>query len=210
MQGFFLGLSSGAVCAAYCAPVLVPYLLGEGRSVLQNFSALLQFLLGRLLGYLAFAVFAWGIHASLPQDIAQRNLLIGAAYVLLAGLLIFYSFFKAGRACPSAGGQKIDHRLCDSRSSLFLLSMGLATGLNFCPPFLLAVVTAADQASLLQSLLFFLTFFLGTSVFLIPAPFLGLLRGFSPLHLIGKMAAGLIGAYYLFLGTTMLAGALYR
>lgn len=210
MQGFVLGLSSGAVCAAYCAPVLVPYLLGEGRSVLQNFSALLQFLLGRLLGYLSFAVFAWGIHTSLPQDIAHRNLLIGAAYVILSGLLIFYSFFKAGRACPSAGGQGIEHRLRDSRPSLFLLSMGLATGLNFCPPFLLAVATAVEQASLLQSVLFFLTFFLGTSVFLIPAPFLGLLRGFSTLHVIGKMAAGLIGAYYLYLGVTMLAGGFYR
>jgi len=210
MRGFLLGLSSGAVCAAYCTPVLVPYLLGEGRDVLQNFSALMQFLLGRLMGYLSFAVFAWGIHTSLPQDITQRNLIIGSTYLILSGLLIFYSFFKTGRACPSAGGHGIDHRLHDSRPSLLLLAMGLATGLNFCPPFLLAVATAAEQTSLLQSLLFFLTFFLGTSVFLIPVPFLGLLRGFSPLHLIGKMAAGLIGAYYLFIGATMLSGGLYR
>ena len=72
--------------------------------------------------------------------------------------------------------------------------------MNFCPPFLLAVTTAAEQTSLLQSVLFFLTFFLGTSRFLIPAPFLGLLRGVSALHVIGKMAAGLIGAYYFFIG----------
>ncbi len=93
---------------------------------------------------------------------------------------------------------------------LVLLTLGLATGLNLCPPFLLAVATAAEQATLLQSVLFFLTFFLGTSVFLIPAPFLGLLRGFPALQVVGKMAAGLIGAYYLYLGVTMLAGGLYR
>ncbi len=210
MQGFLLGLSSGAVCAAYCAPVLVPYLLGEGRSVLQNFSALIQFLLGRLLGYLSFAVFAWGIHASLPQDITRRDLIIGSAYLILAGLLIFYSFFKSGRACPQAGGQGIDHRPRAPLPSLLLFSLGLATGLNLCPPLLLAVTTAAEQASLRQSVLFFLTFFLGTSLFLIPAPLLGLLRGFPPLRMIGKMAAGLIGAYYLFIGATMLAGGFYQ
>lgn len=206
MQGFLLGLSSGAVCAASCAPLLVPYLLGEGRGVRQNFSALIQFLLGRLLGYLSFAVFAWGIHASLPQDITQRKLLIGAAYVILSALLIFYGFFKAGGACPSSGGRGIAHRLRDSRQFLFLLALGFATGLNLCPPLLLAFTTAAQQASLWQSVLFFLTFFLGTSVFLIPAPLLGLLKGVPPLPVIGKMAAGLIGAYYLFIGATMLAG----
>ncbi|MBN2438865.1 MAG: hypothetical protein JXL20_09725 [Deltaproteobacteria bacterium] len=118
MQGFVPGLSSRGVCATCCAPVLVSYLLGEGKSVLQNFSALLQFLLEKLLGYLFFAVFAWGIHTSLPQDIAHRNLIIGATYVILSGLLIFYSFFKPGRACPSAEGQGIGRRLRDSRPSL--------------------------------------------------------------------------------------------
>ena len=185
---------------------------GGRRGVLQNFLALIQFLLGKLLGYLAFAVVAWGIHASLPQDMIQRDLIIGSSYLILSGLLIFYSFLKAGHACPSAGGRKIENRLRDFRPSLLLLSfLGLATGLNLCPPLLLAIATAAEQATLLQSALFFITFFLGTSVFLIPAPFLGLLQGVPPLRdVIGKMAAGLIGAYYLFIGATMLAGGYYR
>ena len=41
-------------------------------------------------------------------------------------------------------------------------------------------------------------------------PFIGLLRGFPALHTIGKMAAGLIGAYYLALGVTMLARGIDR
>jgi sulfite exporter TauE/SafE len=299
MQGFVLGLSSGTVCAAYCAPVLVPYLLGEGRGILQNFVALIQFLLGRLLGYLSLAFIAWGIHALLPQDMVRRSLIIGASYLILSALLIFYSVFntalknapmrkvvqkctdagrgrteelrdgygktlnnkvdgatrrmdvleascrdgghprlerrlfciaplissgrastmgcapgrhpvQAGRTCRAAGGQGIENRLRGFRPSLLLLTMGLATGLNLCPPLLLAVATAAEQASLLQGVLFFFTFFLGTSLFLAPVPFLGLLKGFHPLHVIGKMSAGLIGAYYLFIGATMLAGGLYR
>lgn len=31
MRGFLLGLGGGSVCTAYCAPVLVLCLLGEGR-----------------------------------------------------------------------------------------------------------------------------------------------------------------------------------
>ena len=90
-----------------------------------------------------FAVFAWGIHASLPQEVAHRDLLVGSTYVILSGVLIFSSFFKAGRTCPPAGGHGIAPCLQGSRPVLVLLTLGLATGLNFCPPFLLAVATAA-------------------------------------------------------------------
>ncbi len=206
MQGFVLGLSSGAVCAAYCAPVLVPYLLGEGRGVLRNYLTLLQFLLGRLLGYLSFAVLAWGVNRSFLQSTPQRGLLVGAAYVILSLLLIFYSLFRAGHACRTVGDRGFAARLRNAWPTVFLFAMGLATGLNFCPPFLLAFASAAGETSLLRSLFFFLMFFLGTSVFLIPAPFLGLLQRFSALHTVGKMTAGLIGIYYLYLGTTLLAG----
>jgi len=210
MQGLLLGLSSGAVCATYCAPVLVPYLLGEGRGVLPNAASLGQFLAGRLLGYFCFALFARGIHGVLPQEIAGRDLLLGAVYLVLSLLMIHYGFFKANRACPATQGQEIGRRPRAARSPLFPLFLGLATGLNLCPPLLLAVATAAEQQTINQSILFFCTFFLGTSVFLIPAPFLGLMRGFPSLQVIGKMAAGLIGAYYLFIGATLLAGGVLR
>ncbi len=208
MQGFVLGLSSGAVCAAYCAPVLVPCLLGEGRGVLANFWALLLFLMGRLLGYLGFALLAWGINQALLKEAGERSLLIGTAYVALSVLLVFYGFFRPRHACPAVGGGGFEGRLRGSWPSLLFFVSGVATGLNFCPPFLLAVTAAAQEGSLAGSLFFFFTFFLGTSVFLIPAPFLGLLAGRPVLQTVGKMAAGLIGAYYLYIGITLLAGGL--
>lgn len=61
MQAFLLGLSNGAVCLAYCAPVLIPYLLGEGKRISRNFAVLIRFLAGRLLGYLLFGIMAWAI-----------------------------------------------------------------------------------------------------------------------------------------------------
>ena len=48
MQGFLLGLANGTTCLAFCAPVLVPFLLEEGKNVRQNLMTLFKFLGGRL------------------------------------------------------------------------------------------------------------------------------------------------------------------
>ena len=55
VKGFLLGIASGGACLAYCAPVLVPYLLGEGKTLRGNAVLVGGFLGGRLIGYLAFA-----------------------------------------------------------------------------------------------------------------------------------------------------------
>jgi hypothetical protein len=57
-DGFLLGLVNGGVCLSYCAPVLVPYLLGEGDTVRRSVASVGGFLGGRLVGYLTFAVLA--------------------------------------------------------------------------------------------------------------------------------------------------------
>jgi hypothetical protein len=88
------------------------------------------------------------------------------------------------------------------------VAAGFATGLSFCPPFLLAFTGAAEQTTLLGSALFFLFFFLGTSIPFLFAPFIGSFRGFSVLQVIGKMAAGLMGIYYLYSGMMLLLGGL--
>ncbi|MCX5645541.1 MAG: hypothetical protein NTZ17_12835 [Phycisphaerae bacterium] len=57
-EGFLLGIASGGVCLAYCAPVLVPYLLSEGNTLRRSVISVGGFLAGRLIGYLVFAVLA--------------------------------------------------------------------------------------------------------------------------------------------------------
>lgn len=47
MQGLLLGLANGTTCLAFCAPVLVPFLLERGETVRQNLLTLLKFLGGR-------------------------------------------------------------------------------------------------------------------------------------------------------------------
>ncbi len=88
--------------------------------------------------------------------------------------------------------------------------MGVVTGSSVCPPFLLALTNAAEKSSLFHSLFFFFAFFLGTSVFFLPAPLLGIFREIPVLQTIGKLAAGIMGLYYLYSGIILLIGGLKR
>jgi hypothetical protein len=206
MEAFILGLSNGATCMAYCAPVLVPYLLGEGKGIFRNSVLTVQFLLGRLLGYLLFAVFAWGINRSILQGVSRPDLVIGTAYVIFSLLLIYYGFFKTRTSCETTCTHGLRHKLMTILPVSIPMIAGLVTGLSLCPPFLLAFTGAVEKTTVLQSMFFFFAFFLGTSIFFIPLPFSGLFRGFAALRIIGRMAAGLIGVYYLYSGLVMLIG----
>jgi len=99
--GVFLGLSNGLVCLAYCAPVLVPYMLGEGKGVFRNISLTAQFLGGRLLGYLIFGIIAWGINKRVLGTLGYRELIIGGAYIALSVSLIFYGLLNVKKSCAA-------------------------------------------------------------------------------------------------------------
>ena len=206
MEAFILGLSNGATCITYCAPMLVPYLLGEGKGIRRNSMLTAQFLSGRLIGYLLFGVFAWGINRSILQGMNKPDLIMGPAYIIFSMLLIFYGFFHTRTPCTTTCTTGLRHRLLTIWPGSLPIIAGLVTGLSFCPPFLLAFTSAVEKTNVLQSMFFFFAFFLGTSIFFIPLPFSGLLKGFASPRTIGRMAAGLIGVYYLYSGIIMLIG----
>jgi sulfite exporter TauE/SafE len=202
MQGFLLGLASGTTCLAYCAPVLLPFLLGEGQRVRQNWVILGKFLGGRLGGYLLFGLIAWAVNRLILEDSGVRTPVLGVAYVVLAVLLIVYGVVRTPSAC--AGELKGARAWLGRWPALLPVGLGFLTGLNVCPPFLMAFAAAAGTGALWQSLLFFGAFFLGTSLYFLPLPFLGAFRRFQPLRIIGKFAAVIVAVYYLVMGTILL------
>jgi sulfite exporter TauE/SafE len=213
MKGFLLGLSNGAACLAYCAPSFVPLLMGEGKGVLRNYSLLVQFLSGRLAGYLLFAVLAWGVHQTLWPALQEPILPIAALYLLFSVLLIVYGF-RSGSRKDSASCEKPQlnaiRSVFEGRRLVWLpVAAGFVTGLSFCPPFLLAFTGALEESNLVYGMLFFAAFFVGTSVFLFPLPLWGLFRKVAVLKTIGRMAAGLMGIYYFYYGSVMLIGGLH-
>lgn len=210
MKGFLLGLANGTVCLSYCAPVLVPYFLGQGQTVRKNYLDLGRFLAGRLLGYLIFATLAWALGLLVENNNVYRELLFGGSYCLLAGLLIYYCFRKPPKLCAAEYFKGSLPRFVMRSSVLLPFALGLLTGLNLCPPLLLAFTSAASRGSLWASLLFFGVFFLGTSVFFTPIPFIGLIKKREAVQFIGKMAAGLIGIYYFGMGILILIGGVHK
>jgi sulfite exporter TauE/SafE len=206
MEAFMLGISTGAICVAYCAPVVVPYLLGEGCSAGRNFVLLAQFLAGRLVGYLLFGVLAWAISETVLRQSSYSVLGIGMSYLFFSILLIFYGFFKKHDSCSPKSADGFFYKLKTKWPVALPLIAGFITGLSFCPPFFLALTAAAIKGSLAQSMFFFFLFFLGTSIFFIPLPLTGLLHRYRVLQFIGKAAAGCVGAYYLYSGIIMLIG----
>ena len=209
VEPFLLGLSNGAVCLAYCAPVLVPCLMGGvGASGLRSDSlVVILFLIGRLLGYLLFGVVAWAMGRSLAQTAQLQEVIVGCCFVVLSIFLVLYAFFDRKGSCAQS---RITSLAAKMGVSPLLIpgAAGLASGLNFCPPFLLALVAGAQAGTLHASLLFFFAFFLGTSIFFIPAPFIGMLRRFPAVLIVGKMAAGIMGFYYAYSGLIMVIGGI--
>jgi len=205
MQGFMLGIASGMACLTYCAPVLVPVLLGEGKNVQQNYVILGQFLGGRLGGYLLFALLAWA--AGFPlSGLQDREVVFGVVYMVLALFLAYYGLSNHRALCA---GQFLEQRPIKRISNwppAIPLVFGFLSGINLCPPFLLAFTEAADKAAVWQSLFVFFTFFLGTSLYFLPIPLLGAFNRFDALQKVGKLAAILVAVYYLYTGIIMIAG----
>lgn len=210
MDAFLLGLSNGVVCVGYCAPVLVPYLLGQGSGVLANLSIVARFLLGRLAGYLAFSVLAFAFHAALPASVTVRNFIMGSTYVILSVLLVFYGFrYRTGSpVCAARGSDPFLSRTGRLWPALVPAILGLLTGLTICPPFLLAFTAAVEKTTLMGSVAFFFLFFCGTSIFFLPFPLVGSLKRLRVLSTVGKLAAGIVGLYYFYAGLILLLGVI--
>lgn len=203
MDGLYLGLANGIQCLSYCSPVLVVYLLGEGKSPWKNMLRLLVFLSGRLSGYLLFGILAYCTNFILSGE-RQSMIIFGSSYALLSVMMVIYAFRGTPAACPVKSINRLMPPAVLKNPSLFPIALGFLTGVNLCPPFLLALTRIADSGSISQSLIFFLLFFIGTSVYFIPLSFLGCLRSSDAVKTVAKMASAGIALFYFYKGVVMI------
>ncbi len=197
MEGFLLGLSCGTGCLVYCAPVFMSYVLVEGHGIKKNYTYLGEFMMGRLVGYIIFAIITWLVNLVLIGQFKENNLLFGVAYIILAIVMIVYALRKKAPVCVA---ERTLSAAKPDKLRLFPLVLGLLTGLNLCPPFILAIVRAIKIGDLTRNILFFVLFFLGTSIYLLPIPLIGFLKAKKYLISVGKFAAILVAIYYLYTG----------
>jgi sulfite exporter TauE/SafE len=194
LDALILGLSSGATCLASCAPYIAPAIAAEsGATRGRRLSLVGLFLAGRLLAYIAIgaAVGAFGALAEgfLAPQTDRLILRIGWALgglVLLAGGIAQFEGHAPCRRIAAREGMAV---------STFIL--GLAAGLNLCPPFIAAASRAAGLG-LLGGTLYFFVFFLGTSawaILFVLAP--ALKRRAQEMRKVARITMLMLGAYFL-------------
>ena len=202
VEGLILGLSSGASCFASCAPFLIPALAVEGGSGRARRLALLGiFLAGRFLAYAAvgLAIGSLGAIASGYLAPATDRILLRSGWALggLALLAGGLSGLEGPAICSRLGTRRGSHLATRFRPRLSVFILGLAAGLNLCPPFI-AAAGRVVQLGPLGGLGYFVLFFLGTSVW---ALLLGALptlkRRAGELRKIARITMVLLGVYFL-------------
>lgn len=190
IQPFLLGLSVGIFCFTYCVPFIAPYLVSEERKLAKNFKVILEFIFGRLGGYVLFGVIFGYLGEKI--DNSTINLVLIISLIVLSLLLIFYAlgFLKPKLSFCSG-------KFFREKSPLL---MGFLMGINICPPFLMSLAYVFTLHSAVKGIIYFIMFFIGTSLYLFPLVFLGFLGKMKEFRLIARISALIVGIVFLVYG----------
>ena len=191
IEGFFLGLSTGTICLVTCTPIYLPYLLTEKRKLSKSLYAVFQISIGRFFSYAAFGAAA-GFTGSIISSI-NRSLFTAIAYILLSIYLIL-STVRTHKKHKSCSIPKY------TRFTKNAILLGVFTGINFCPSFLIALSKSIDLGGAFAGMLLFIGFFFGTSVFLFPLAFAGLLTKVKNMTNLARISSVLIAVWFLYAG----------
>ncbi len=189
INGFLLGLSTGIFCLSYCLPIYIPLLIVEKYDKIQIWWVFLKFTLGRLIAYIIFGAIVGYLGNRLTGLLFQKT--ISLAMIILALLIIAYSL---GLTIPQS-------KFCFYfRKIKVPFWVGFLTGINICPPFLLALSYGFTTGGIISGILFFFAFFVGTTLYTAPFTFAGYLSQNKILRQIGTFSAFLVGIIFLILG----------
>lgn len=183
------GLSVGVYCFTYCIPFIAPYLVSDTRTTRENVAVFARFIIGRLVGYIAFGALVGFLGEKINNDAINVFLII--SLMLLSVLMLLHSLglLSSERFGLCAKIKKIDPK--------FPLIMGLLMGINICPPFLMSLAYVFTLHSVAKGILYFLMFFIGTSVYLLPVFFLAFLGKIKEFQLVGRISAFVVGIIFL-------------
>jgi sulfite exporter TauE/SafE len=199
LEALLLGLSSGTYCILGCAPIAIPVFFSEQMNRRKNIVSTLLFMLGRLVGYLLFGALigALGAFTINYLDPVLKRTMTHYAYIFVGLLLILAGLLY------NFPGLKLCNKLKKMyKFGLWVFVYGLLTGLNFCPPFFAAAARVYGGGDILNGILYFLAFFLGTSLYFLPLFGIHLIKKHAQhFMLIARIVVLLMGIYFfLFLG----------
>ena len=205
-EALVLGLATGPVCLASCGPAVLPWMLVQPQGMLSRSRQLSVFLAARLGGYLIFASIAWFAGASIPRSWAGRSWIFGSIEIVLAAALVVYAagWPHPRRVSADRSTQLVQIGAATHSRPTGAIALGFLTGINLCPPFLVAGVRAAQLVNLPAALLFFVFFFAGTAVWFLPFVSLGFIQRTPSIVTVARMVAVLLAFWYGFSGASIL------
>jgi sulfite exporter TauE/SafE len=189
VQPLLAGLSVGAFCLTYCFPFLGAFFGAEARGLKKDLRVLLEFMAGRLAGYLCFGLLVGYLGGKF--DFRWLRLATDISLVALSLMLFLYllGLIRENNFCKTSPWLK------DRQPAL----MGFLMGINLCPPFLLSVTYVFSRQSAFYGMAYFALFFIASSVYFLPLVFVGLAsraREFRRLARVsGFLVAGIFFTY---------------
>ncbi len=194
LVGFSTGLSVGAYCIGVCLPIFVPMILADKQNTRSSLRIVLEFSLGRLLGYLLHGILIGYLGVAIDSSLIHK--LVSFATISMGLMMTVYAlgFLRWGHAACQVffGRVKIP------------ILLGFFTGVNICPPFLASLAYVFSLKSVLKAAIYFSTFFLGTSVYIIPLGALGFLSHESTLQKVARVSGVFVGIYFFYIGLRVL------
>ena len=187
IAGTTLGLATGTACLVSCGPVYGAYLLGEKRKGLQSLWVLLLLNAGRFFAYAAFGAIMGLFGGTLPASV--RVPVAYSGYILFA-IYLFLSVVRVRKSC--SGCQT--GRFLKLTGNPFIL--GALTGLSICPAFLIALTSAFESSGPLSGMMYFIGFFAGTTVYMLPFAVFGLLTTRDWLTKSARVIAVVVAIYF--------------
>jgi hypothetical protein len=196
LNGLLLGLSNNLFCFLTCAAVFLPYALASDQ---QPYKSVILFMAGRLLAYIFFG-FAAG-YTSLYFNGRLDPLYFSIFTLAMSLWLIMFALGKL----------KLNVTLCRTLGAKFQgknlpFFMGVALGLNLCPPFLIGLSETLQMASVIKPVVFFLGFYIGSSLWLVLFLFTDRFRSNKWVAITGQAASLLAGTWFFIKSVVELAG----
>jgi sulfite exporter TauE/SafE len=192
IEPLLAGFSAGLFCCVSCYPFLVPVFAAEERSARATGWVWLQFLSGRLAGYLLFGAAVGALGERFDETWFSGVSTV--VMMIMAALLVVYAaglWKPAGTFCP-AGGTR--------RGKATPAVLGFLMGINACPPFLMSVAYVFNLHSLAKGLVYFLVFFVATSVYFLPLLFVGRLGRMKEFRWAARASALAVGILFFVYG----------
>ena len=179
------GLSVGAFCMSYFFPFLATFIASENRPAKRNFGLICYFMLGRFFGYAAFGLIFGILGEQLKSPFL--TLMTNLALILVSIVMILH--------LTGISKQKDNLCLASKIHNRNAIVMGFLMGVNICPPFLLSLTYVVSLGDTLKSVLFFVIFFIASSIYFLPMVFVGLLAKIKELQKTAQIPSVLHGPH---------------